>query len=805
MTTPIIITAILAFVALAYFGKGYLGLVAATILGFAAWREAGVADVEAFRQCLYIAIGVLVVFGLPFIRRILSILIMKAMAKALPPIGETEDIALKAGTVWWEGDIFSGNPKWNKLLKYSKQRLTKEEKAFLDGPTEELCAMLDEEEICQKRDLPPKVWKFIKDNKFLGMVISKEHGGLGFGAYAHAAVITKIATRSNTAAVMVMVPNSLGPGELLHHYGTKEQKDHYLPRLAVGKEIPCFGLTEPHAGSDAANGRSIGIVTKKKVGGKEVLGISLTFNKRYITLAPIATVVGLAFNLKDPEGLLGGAEDIGITCALLPSDTEGLEIGERHDPMGIPFPNGPLRGKDVFIPMDYVIGGQEYVGHGWRMLMECLSVGRSISLPSLAVGGSQLSARVTSAYATIREQFGLQIGKFEGVREGMANIFSTAYSASAARDLTSAAIDDGAKPAVASAILKRYLTEHMRKAMNDAMDIQAGASICRGPRNIFSRAYDAIPIGITVEGANILTRSLMVFGQGAMRCHPFLLKEVNAIMDNDLKAFDKAFFGHINHVVRNAIRALVHGLTFGRLTCVPCKGKLTKHYRRLSRLSAAFAFAADMGLLTLGGALKRKEYLSGRYADALAYLYIGSLTLKRHHDEGNKKEDVALVDYALTEMEHFIEDALFGVIDNLPNRAAAWKIRLIAFPFGRCYKKPTDKQRDAIVEAVVHPDNGVRDRLTPDVFVPKKNIPGLGALEAAYAHAINAMDARKKLDKARRKGLVKKGSVKDMAKEAHQSQVIGEEEYAFLVAADESVDDIVQVDYFDPKDYAKRR
>lgn len=637
------------------------------------------------------------------------------------------------------------------------------------------------------------------------MVISKEHGGLGFGAYAHAEVITKIATCSNTAAVMVMVPNSLGPGELLHHYGTKEQKDHYLPRLAVGKEIPCFGLTEPHAGSDAANGRSLGVVCEGKFKGKKVLGIKLTFNKRYITLAPIATVVGLAFNLQDPKGLLGGKEDVGITCALLPRDTEGLEIGERHDPMGIPFPNGPLRGKDVFIPMDYVIGGQEYAGHGWRMLMECLSVGRSISLPSLAVGGSQLSARVTSAYATIREQFGLSIGKFEGVREGMANIFATAYSSSAARDITSAAIDDGAKPAVASAILKRYLTENMRVAVNDAMDIQAGAAICRGERNIFSRAYDAIPIGITVEGANILTRSLIVFGQGAMRCHPFLLKEVNAIMDNDLRAFDKAFFGHINHVVKNTVRSFVRAITFGCLTCVPCKGKLTKHYRRLTRLSAAFAFAADIGLLTLGGALKRKEYLSGRYADALANLYLGSLTLKRHHDEGNKKEEVAIVDYALTEAAYNIEDALFGVIDNLPNRPAAWLIRLVAFPFGRQYKKPTDKQRDAIVNTVVNPDNGVRARLTTDVFIPAKNRPGLGALEATYAHAINAMDARKKLDQARRKGLVAKDTLANMAKAAHKEDIITSEEYNFIKKADKAIDDIVQVDYFDPKEYAKRR
>ncbi|HIM25981.1 MAG TPA: acyl-CoA dehydrogenase, partial [Rhodospirillales bacterium] len=467
---------------------------------------------------LLLGVGLIALFGIPVIRRpLISAPIMKMVGRALPRMGETERIALEAGTVWWDGELFSGKPDWQKLLDFEIKPLSEEEQAFLDGPTEDLCQMLDDWQINQDRDLPPEVWAFIKDQGFFGIIIPKEFGGLGYSAHAHSAVVVKLSSRSVTAAVTVMVPNSLGPGELLVHYGTEAQKDHYLPRLARGQDIPCFALTEPGAGSDAANGRSQGIVCKGMWDGEEITGIRLTFNKRYITLAPVATVIGLAFRLFDPEHLLGEEEDIGITCALIPRDTPGLKIGNRHDPMGVPFQNGPVFGDDVFVPLDYIIGGREGAGNGWRMLMESLAAGRSISLPSQSLGAAELACRSTSAYATVREQFGMPIGKFEGVREPLARIAGHAYFMNAGRRLAFGAVDAGEKPSVISAVVKAYLTEGSRLCINDAMDIHAGAAICRGPGNIFPRPYDAMPIGITVEGANILTRSLIVFGQGAIR------------------------------------------------------------------------------------------------------------------------------------------------------------------------------------------------------------------------------------------------------------------------------------------------
>lgn len=804
MTSLMIVLAILGFIILAYKGKAYLGLVLATMLAFTAWRYSTSFSTSLYPALGYLSIALLILFGVPAVRRLISSPIMKLMAKALPPIGETEDIALKAGTVWWEKDLFSGSPNWGKLLDFKVPELSEEEQAFLEGPVEELCALINDNDIAQARDLSEEVWTYIKKHKFLGMVIAKEHGGLGFGASAHAAVITKIATTSSSAAVSVMVPNSLGPGELLYHYGTEEQKSYYLPRLAEGLEIPCFALTEPHAGSDAANGRSTGTVCKGMHEGKEVLGIKLNFNKRYITLAPIATVIGLAFRLYDPDKILGDNEDIGITCALLPRDTKGMVIGDRHDPMGVPFNNGPIIGEDVFIPMDYVIGGQALIGSGWRMLMECLAIGRSVSLPSLSVGGSQFATLSMSAYSSIREQFGLPIGKFEGVREPLARIFASSYWMSATRNITCGAIDSGEKPSVASAIVKSYLTEGMRLAINDAMDVQAGAAICRGPRNIFSRLYSSIPIGITVEGANILTRSLIVFGQGAMRCHPFLLQEVNAIGEKDIKAFDKAFFAHINHVVKNSVRSIVHAFTFSCFAASPAKGRESKHYRRISRLSSAFALAADMGLLSLGGELKRKEYLSGRYADALAWLYIASMTLKRSHDE-NTAMDWPLVDYSLTKAEYEIEKALFGVIRNLPNRLAAWTIRLLAFPFGRSYHQPVDRQLDSVVDAVLDPVSDLRARLTTDVFIPREDAPGLGALNHTYEEFIKTQAIRQKINAAVKAGDLSKDIPSNMAHEAHRIGLLSEEEYVAFNSAEHARDDIIQVDYFTPKVYKQLR
>jgi acyl-CoA dehydrogenase len=504
MTATLLLLAAVCLIVLLYAGKGYWAWVSALAIGLLAWWLAGVGSPLAFKTAVTLAVLAAGVFGLPAIRRpLVSAPAMRLVRAILPAMGDTERIALEAGTVWWDGDLFSGKPDWRKLLDFKLRALSERERAFLDGPVEDLCRMIDDWQIAQDRDLSPQVWDFLKRERFFGMIIPEEYGGLGFSAIGHSAVVVKISSRSVAAAVTVMVPNSLGPAELLLHYGTDEQKKHYLPRLARGEDVPCFALTEPHAGSDAASTRSTGVVCRGKYEGKEVLGIRLNWNKRYITLAPVATVIGLAFRLFDPDGLLGGEEDIGITCALIPRDVPGIKIGDRHDPMGVPFQNGPIFGDDVFVPVDFIIGGQDGAGQGWKMLMDSLAAGRSISLPSLSVAAVELAARTTGAYATVREQFNLPIGRFEGIEEPLARIAGHAYLMNAVRVLTCAAVDAGEKPAVLSAIAKAYLTDGMRKSVIDAMDIMAGAAICSGPRNILSRIYVSAPIGITVEGANI--------------------------------------------------------------------------------------------------------------------------------------------------------------------------------------------------------------------------------------------------------------------------------------------------------------
>ena len=740
----------------------------------------------------------------PLRRKVLTAPLMKMAGGMLPTIGDTERIALEAGSVWWDGELFSGKPDWEKLLRFDIAPLSKAEQAFLDGPVEELCAMLDDHQIAQDRDLSAATWAFIKNKKFFGMIIPKEHGGLGFGAGMHSAVVTKIASRSLAAAVTVMVPNSLGPGELLIRYGTEAQKKHYLPRLAKGLEIPCFALTEPHAGSDAANGVSFGTVVKKKVGTKTVLGMELTFNKRYITLAPVATVVGLAFRLYDPDGLLGGKKDLGITCALLPRDTKGLEIGEQHDPMGVPFKNGPVRGKKVFVPLDTIIGGPERAGEGWKMLMEALAAGRGISLPSLSVGAAQLSLRAASAYSVVREQFGMPIGKFEGVRERLVRIASLTHMMNAARVMTCGAIDAGEHPSVASAVAKAYMTEGMRTSVNDAMDIVAGAAICRGPRNMFARGYNGIPIGITVEGSNILTRSLIVFGQGAIRCHPYLQDEVAALAARDLKAFDRALSGHIIHIAKNGVRAFVLGVTGGFGGFAPHKS-VKRHYRRMTRLSAAFALLADLGLVTLGGSLKRKEYLSGRYADALAYLYLGSAVLKQAHDRGYPFAEKALTDLTLRKAEVEIEQALLGVLQNLPNRPVAWLGRLLAFPLGARYVLPNDRLTDKAVDSLLDADLPLRDALVSDIYVPDAKEEGLGKLEATLAKVRAAAGVKRRITAAVKDGTLKKAAPVALAEAALKAGVISAKDHKVLLDAAVAADDVVQVDYYPGEKYKKLR
>jgi acyl-CoA dehydrogenase len=747
--------------------------------------------------------GILAVPGLR--QPIISRALMKMVKRMMPPIGDTERIALEAGSVWWDGELFSGKPRWERLLNFKVRPLDSEEQAFLDGPVAELCGMLHDWDINQERDLPKNVWKFIKDKKFLGMIIPKEYGGLGFGAQLHSLVVTRLASRSLAAAVTVMVPNSLGPGELLMRYGTKAQRDHYLPRLAKGEEIPCFGLTEPTAGSDAGGMLSEGMVCHGTWEGKKVIGIKLNFAKRYITLAPVATVIGLAFKLRDPEHLIGATDDVGITCALLPRKTRGIEIGLRHDPMNVVFQNGPISGKDVFIPLDYIIGGAEYAGQGWRMLMEALAAGRGISLPSLSVGGAEFATQVASAHALVREQFGLNIGRMEGVRERLARLAGLSYVMDAMRHVTCGAIDAGQHPAVVTAISKMQLTEGLRTAVNDAMDILGGNAVMRGPRNYLIAAYNGIPVAITVEGANILTRSLIIFGQGVMRCHPFLQKEVNAAQKGDVAAFDAAFWGHIGHTFATSARAKGLAFTGGYFSKSPVKGEAAKYYKKLNRYSAAFALLADIGLATLGGALKRKEYLSGRYADALTWLMLSSAALKRAHDAGYADKHMVplrwVMAHALREMEH----ALFEITRNLPNRFVGCMARLALFPWGKREHGVDDRAVEDLAAMLLDHGSGLRDMLTADVFSPTVAQGGVGLMEDAYAKVKASLPVRKKLIAALREKKLPKADWLPSAEAALKAGLITAAEHKLVKVAEEARLAVIQVEAWTPADYAKLR
>jgi acyl-CoA dehydrogenase len=754
---------------------------------------------------LWIILAVLVLtLAIPLIRRnLLTRWIMPLVAGALPRMGETERIALEAGSVWWDAELFSGHPDWKRLLGFRAKAMSDRERAFLAGPVEELCRMISEWEVIQRHDLPPEVWAFLKKHRFFGMIIPEEYDGLGFSALAHSAVITKLSSRSVTASVTAMVPNSLGPAELLLHYGTDEQKRYYLPRLARGEEIPCFALTEPEAGSDATAQRAVGIVTKGVYQGREVLGMRLSWSKRYITLSPVATVLGLAFVLRDPDRLLGDKEEIGITCALLPANLPGIEIGERHDPLGVPFLNGPTRGHDVFAPLDAIIGGAANAGRGWRMLMETLASGRGISLPSLAVGCAQLATRVVTAYANVREQFGLPISRFEGIEEPVARIGGRTYIMDAARRLTLGAIDEGQRPAVISAIVKRYLTEGMRSVVNDAMDIQAGAAISRGPRNVLASPYAAVPVGITVEGANILTRSLIIYGQGAIRCHPFVQREMAALARRDVVEFDRAFFGHIRHVVATVGRAFLGGMTGGVMEEVPVRGPVRPLFGRLSRLSAAFALTSEAAMATLGGTLKRRERLSGRLADALAHLYLASAALKRFVDEGQLERDLPLVRWSCASAFYEAESALAGVLDNLPNRLAAGLTRFAVFPRGLAHQPPSDRLSAKVARSLLE-DRSLRLAMTSDVYVPPASEGSLGRLEAAYAKVVAAEPVDRKIkDAVRARRVPPHLSGDALVLAAVAAGAITEDERHVWREADAARRDAIQVDAFPAKEFAE--
>ncbi len=751
------------------------------------------------------AVGALFLNPSPLRRATIGALMLGFFRRALPRVSQTEQEALDAGTVWWDGELFSGAPDWNKLLAYPKPTLTAEEKAFVDGPVDELCAMLDDWQITHElHDLPPNAWQFIKDKGFLGMIIPKEYGGLGFSALAHSEVVCKITTRSGTAAVSVMVPNSLGPAELLLHYGTEAQKNHYLPRLASGLDIPCFALTSPEAGSDAGGIPDFGIVCRAEWQGRPgVLGIRLTWEKRYITLGPIATLLGLAFRLYDPDHLLGTRDDVGITLALIPTNTPGVQIGRRHLPLNAVFMNGPNWGRDVFIPMDYVIGGAEYLGQGWKMLMNCLAAGRSISLPGNGTGIAKMCALTTGAYSRVRTQFKMPVGYFEGVEEALARIGGRAYLMEAARVMTAGAIDLGEKPAVVSAIVKYHLTELGRAVMNDAMDVHGGKGICMGPSNYLARAYQSIPIAITVEGANILTRSMIIFGQGAIRGHPYVLKEIEATRQTDrataLRAIDDAFFGHASFVVGNFTRALWLGITRATFLPTPGDAHTRRYYRQLTRLASGFALTADAAMFVLGGALKRRELLSARLGDVLSWLYLGSAVLKRYEDSGRPTEDLPLVHWAMSEALYRVQYAFNGFFANVPNRFAAVLLHAVIFPYGREFNPAADRLGNEVVRVMLEP-GPARERLTAGVFVPKNEDEAVGALEAALRAVIAAEPVETKIRAAVKDGRLSATLPDETV--ARKAGVIDEAEARVLARAHELRRKVIMVDDF-PRDLGK--
>jgi acyl-CoA dehydrogenase len=739
-------------------------------------------------------------------RQYLSLPLLKFYRSIMPTMSRTEREALAAGTVTWEGELFCGAPRWNKLLALAKPQLTQDEQAFIDGPVEKLCAMVDDWDITHNRaDLPPEIWQFLKDEGFFGIIIPKQYGGKQFSAFAHSQILTKVYGICASVATTISVPNSLGPAELLLHYGTSEQKNYYLPRLAAGQEIPCFALTGPDAGSDAGSMPDTGVVCWGEQDGKKVLGIRLNFNKRYITLAPVATVIGLAFKLLDPERLLGGKGNLGITCALIPRNTPNMTIGRRHFPLNTAFQNGPIHGKDVFIPVDWIIGGPDMAGQGWRMLMECLAAGRAISLPSSSTGGTKALAYASGAYARLRRQFNVAIGNFEGIEEALAKIAVNTYVVDAARSFTAAAIDMGEKPSIASAIIKYHTTELARAVANDAMDVHGGKGICLGPNNYLGRGYQVVPIAITVEGANILTRNMIIFGQGAMRCHPYIFAELEAAKMTDQKdslvAFDKAIMGHMSFSISNLIRTVVLSLSSGLLVLAP-EGKTRRYYQHATRFSAAFALIADMSLILLGGALKRKESISARLGDILSYLYLISAILKQHADQGNPAADLPVVRWACKSYLHQIQQKFDELLQNFPNRWVGHLLRIFIFPFGKNFTKPSDKLGHKVAQLLMS-SNETRDRITAGVFTTATPNNLLARVEDAMLKSIVAEPIEKLLKTALRDKLITGITLTEQAQAAAKLSIISSEQCSQMIQAEEARHLVINVDDFAPEDLAR--
>lgn len=753
-----------------------------------------------FKVTMWSMFAVLLLASIKPLRVILfSTAIFSKMRRLMPSMSHTEQVALEAGTVGWDAELFSGSPDFERLLANQPIESSDEERAFLEGPVNQLCRLLDDWDITHNHtDLPDHVWTFIKDNGFLGMIIPKQYGGLELSATTQTAVLVKLYGRSVTAATTVSVPNSLGPAELLLKYGTEAQKNYYLPRLARGLDIPCFALTGPNAGSDAASIPDTGMVCYQELNGQKVLGVRLNWDKRYITLCPVATVIGLAFRLFDPDNLLGKGEDVGISCALIPAETPGVKKGRRHFPLNTAFLNGPTQGKDVFVSMDCLIGGADMAGHGWRMLMECLSAGRAISLPSSAVGGIQAAALASGAYARVRKQFNTPIGKFEGIEEPLARIAGNTYMTDAALTMTVAAIDHGAKPSVAGAILKYHTTERARLVGQDAMDIHGGKGICLGPNNYLGRSYQAGPISITVEGANILTRNLIIFGQGAIRCHPYVYQEMKSITDNNVTAFDTAFWGHVGFVLSNMLQSMLFTLTDGRLTGAP-RGSMRRYYQLIHRYSSNLAFLADFSMIVLGASLKRREKMSARLGDILSDLYMVSAVLRRFKQDGEHEADKPLVDWCCQELFFACEQAIQGVITNFPVRWARVVLRFMLQPFGGRRQKPSDALGQRLATLMMEPGE-VRSRLTRHVFSEAIDTCPLGHLEAVFHEVCAVASLEKRVSDAVKEGKLKSLTLLQQIVEAQQQGVLTTDEAMQLQRAEEGRQRVIAVDDFDDKE-----
>ena len=743
----------------------------------------------------------------PLRRSRLSKPLLNVYKRMVPKMSKTEKEALEAGGVWWEGELFSGMPNWDVLMTMPQPELSPDEKKFLDGPCEKLCEMLNDWEISHHRgDLPEEIWKFFKSEKFFAMIIPKKYGGLEFSSYANAMVTAKIASRNAVASSTVGVPNSLGPAELLLHYGSEEQKNHYLPRLASGDEIPCFALTSTEAGSDASSIIDSGIICKGTWNGEEIIGIKLNWNKRYITLAPVATILGLAFKLYDPEKLIGEIEDYGITAALIPTNLDGVTIGRRHLPMNVPFQNGPTSGNDVFVPIDFIIGGEKMAGKGWKMLVECLSVGRAITLPSTATGGGQAASYATGAYAQLRKQFNLPISQFDGIKESLARIAGYTYIMNSTVSVTSGAIDHGEKPAVPSAILKYHCTELGRKIANDAMDVHGGKAIMMGPKNYMGRSYMATPIAITVEGANILTRSLIIFGQGAIRCHPFVLSELDAANEegqDGLKKFDKALFGHIGYAVSNITRSLILAITKSKYSKSPVNTITKRYYQHINRYSAAFAVASDFAMLSLGGELKKKELLSARLGDVLSSLYLASTVLKHYENQGCKSDDLPLVEWSVRTLMYEAQEQLHNFLINMPNKILARFLRLIIFPRGRSYSPPADGLTTKVARIITSVGES-RERLSETAYTSKGQNNPLGLLQEALELSEETILIEAKLQQAKKDGIITSNYLGHQIEQAELHGILKNDEIKKMTDLYHRVSEILSVDDFGPNEFGKQ-